>query len=214
MDLSFLSDTEKLKALPRRLKIVAIVILADLVIIGASALLSDDLDERAAMAEQLRTQLGQLRQQSRDLRHQIDEYPDWRRRYDAAVDKGILHNLDQVKVVNEAQDLAGEHHLVDLRYRLEPQDHREATTGHFHSSSTLVTFEGGGLLDTDAMAFWDEILVGLPSHYHVVEASLERVGEVDSKLLADVDAGRPSRLIRLKMSFQWRALHAATDDNQ
>lgn len=212
MNLKLQFDREKLKALPRRLKIVFAVILAELIVIAGAYVLGDELDEREARVVQLRAQLTQARQQTADLRRQIDQYPELRRRYEAALEKGITGNLDAVKLVTDAQDSATRHYLANLRYKVEPQVPKGTVPEKYRAGSTLVNFESGALLDTDAMAFWDEILQSLPSHYHVVEASLERTGEIDANLLKDLRAGRPASAVRVKMSFQWLALRATVPE--
>ncbi len=201
-------DREKLKALPRRLKIVFAVILAELIVIMGAYVLGDELDEREARVVQLRSQLTQARQQTADLRRQIDQYPELRRRYDAAIEKGIAGNLDAVKLITDAQDSAARHYLANLRYKVEPLVQKGTAAEKYRIGATLVNFESGAVLDTDAMAFWDEILRSLPSHYHIVEASLERTGEIDANLLNNLRAGRPVSAVRVKMSFQWLSLHS------
>lgn len=205
-------DREGLKALPRRLKIVFLVILAELIVICAAYFLSDALDEQEAHVAELRSQLAQARRQGAELRRQIDQYPEMRANYDAAMEKGITGNLDAVKLITDAQDMAAHLYLANLRYKVEAQAPTGAATGKYRVGSTLISFESGALLDTDAMTFWDNVLTSLPSHYHVVEASLERAGDIDSNTLSDIRAGRPTSVVRVKMSLQWLSLRSATQE--
>ncbi len=206
MALNVRIDGKWLKALPRRLQIVFLLIFVEILVIVGAYVMSDELDAAEARVTQLRSRLTQVRQQSADLRRQIEQYPELRRRYDVALEKGITGNLDAVKLATDAQDLAGRHYLANLRYKVETQPLQGGGGEKYRAGSTLVSFESGALLDIDAMSFWDEILQSLPSHYHVVEASLERTGEIDANLLNNLRAGRPASAVRVKMSFQWLAL--------
>lgn len=212
MDLNFKIDAEKLKALPLRLKIVGGVILADLLVVFFCWLLFDDmLSERVAVVERLRGQVGQLHKQGTDFRHQIDQYPQLLEQYKDALAKGVLTDLDRLKLVNEAQDAATRNHLPDLHFKVESEKLSRDTGPHYRLDSTMVSFESGALLDTQAMAFWDDVLNHLPAHYQVVDAHLEKKRDIEAPVLADIRAGRPVSLVGMKISFRVQSLRQAQE---
>lgn len=212
MDLNFKIDAEKLKALPLPLKIVGAVILGDLLVIIISWLLFDDmLSERVGAVDNLRAQAAQVRRQSLDFRKQIDQYPQLLAQYNDAIAKGILVDVDRLKLVNEAQDSATRNHLADLHFKVESEKLDRTAGPHYRLDSTMVSFESGALLDTQAMAFWDEVLNRLPAHYQVVEARLERKRDVDPAALADIRAGRPVSLLTMKISFRLQSLRSTQE---
>ncbi|HIJ63639.1 MAG TPA: hypothetical protein HPQ04_13170 [Rhodospirillaceae bacterium] len=215
MDLNFKIDVEQLKALPLHLKIVGGVILADLLVVLVCWLLFDDmLSERVAVVDGLRGQVAQLRRQSADFRKQIDQYPQLLVQYNDAVAKGILTEVDRLKLVNEAQDTATRNHLPDLHFKVESEPLIRESGPRFRFDSTLVTFESTALLDTQVMAFWDEVLNRLPAHYQVVEAKLERKKDVDAAAIGEIRAGRPVSLVGMKLSFRIQALRSAQQEGQ
>jgi hypothetical protein len=206
MDLNLAINLDTLKGLPRRLKITVAIIAVEVILIGASFMLSDEIEEAAARVVQLRNQLTQVRQQNTNLRRQIDQYPELMRRFKVAVDKGIFTDLNRVKMVSDAETVANGLHLGDLRYKLELKDPQGGGFGKYRLGAVLISFESGALLDTEAMTFWDTVLSTVPAYYHVVDASLERAAEVDSGLLTNVRAGRPASAVRAKISFFWAGL--------
>ncbi len=215
MDLNVNIDLAKLKALPRPLKVVTAVILADLLLVGAILLaFSDMVDERLARVDQLRGELSRLRHENVELHRQIDHYPEMLARYNAAVAGGIFASLDRLKLVNEAQDYGGQHHLANLHYKLEAEKAAPAGTAKYRLDSTVVTFESGALLDTDAMAFWDAVFSHLPTHYQVAEASLERLHDINPRMLADIRSGRPVSAVAAKITFRAESLSSTAPEGQ
>ena len=214
MNLSASIDVEKLKALPRRLKIVGGVVAGGLAFILTAFLIDSGLNDQEVQVGQLRGRLSQLRQQSADLRRQVDQYPELRAHYESAIKSGILAPFDRVGLVNNAQDLAGRYHLANLTYSLDPQNSGTAAAGKYQQGAVLVDFENGGLLDVDVMAFWDELLTDLPAHYKVVSASLDRTGSIDGAFLNAVRTGQPASLLHAKVEFMWIALHPSGQDTQ
>ncbi|PKU26519.1 hypothetical protein [Telmatospirillum siberiense] len=205
-------DMTRLKALPRRLKIVLAVILTEVIVILGAYAVETVVDEQESRVAQLRAQLAQARRQSAELRRQIDQYPELRRRYAAAGDKGVLDNPNAVKLIADAQDMAGRHSLANLHYKVEPQAVAGPAQEKYRIGSTQVSFESGALLDADAMDFWDEVLQSLPSHYHVVEAGLERTADIDADLLNNLRAGRSVSAVRVRLSFQWLTLRTPAQE--
>jgi hypothetical protein len=226
MDLNVKIDPAKLKLLPRSLKVVLVVLLADLILLAAAnLLLSDEVEQREAQVGQLRAQLGQLRHQNTEVRRQIAEYPQLSKRYEDAIAKGVMAGLNRLQLVNNAEALATRHHLSDLHFKVEGETAVAATaaapTGRssapppkakFVPEATIVTFDSGALLDSHAMDFWDDVLNGLPTHYRVVEASLERIHDIDGKVLASVRAGQPASPVKMKIAFRAVTLHPASQE--
>ena len=212
MDLNFKFDVEKLKALPLPLRIVGAVILGDLLVLIICWLLFDDmLSERVAVVDNLRAQAAQVRRQSSDYRKQIDQYPQLLAQYNEAIAKGVLVDVDRLKLVNEAQDSATHNHLADLHFKVESEKLNRDAGPHYRLDSTMVTFDSGALLDTQAMAFWDEVLNHLPAHYQGVEARLERKREVDPSVIAEIRAGKPVSLVNMKIAFRLQSLHSTQE---
>lgn len=199
-------DPDRLKALPRRLKIVLAVIVLELLVILGTFVFENVLDDLGARVGRLRAQVMQTRRQSTELRHQIEIYPEMRQRYQAAIEKGIFADPNAVKVAADAQDLAGRHALINLRYKVEPQSAQSPGGEKIRFGSTLVTFDGGAVLDDEAMDFWDDVFRSQSSHYHVIEASLERAPEGTGNLLDDLHAGKAVPAVRVHLSFLWLSL--------
>ncbi len=215
MDLNVNIDLAKLKALPRPLKVVAGVILFDLLLVALALLaFSDMVDERQARVDQLRGELSRLRHQSAELRKDINEYPDLLARYNDAAAKGIFSGLDRLKLVNEVQDYAGQHHLANLHYKLEAEKLSVSGDAKYRLDSTIVTLENGALLDTDATAFWDRVFDRLPTHYQVAEASLERMHDIDQALLGDIRSGRAASAVAAKIIFRTQSLVPTAQERQ
>jgi cell division protein FtsL len=203
----------KLKSLPRPLKIVCAVILADLLALGGTYFIYDDLlSDQQAEVDQLRGQFAQARRQNTELHRQITQYPQLVELFEAARRKGMLDSLDRMKLVNDAQAYASDRRIGSLHYKLDPEDVKTEAGAKYRLTTTQATFEGGALLDGDAMAFWDDLLGNLPSHYKVTEASLERLRDVNPPLLAEIRAGHPVSLVGVKLSFRWSGLRPAAQD--
>lgn len=205
-------DFARLNALPRRLKVVLAVVLVELLIILGAYWVDDSLVEQEAKVAQLRSQLLLSRRQSAELRRQIDQYPQLRGRYAAALERGVFDSPNAVKFIADAESMAARHFLLNLRYKVEPQVAPPVAREKYSVGWTQVSFESGALLDGDAMDFWDEVLQSLPSHYHVVEASLERAADIDGTLLNELRAGRPVAAVRVRLSFQWLSLRTAAQE--
>ena len=215
MNLDAKQIVAKVKALPRALRIVVTVAVADLVLVAAAMfILNSQMEESQSHVDQLHDQLNQLRKQNVDLRKEMGEYPDLLNRYNRAVEQGVMVKTDRLKLVNGAQDRSGHFHIPDLHYKLETEDKGAAPTGKYRIESTLVTFENGGLLDTEVMAFWDELLANLPAHYRMAEAVLERKRDIDSRLLSDIRAGRPAATVAVKLTFHWTSLQPVVKEGQ
>jgi hypothetical protein len=208
MALDFRLDSDKLRAFPLRLKMVLGVLLIEVAVLAAALVVSDSLDAEVTRIQELRTQLSQIRRQSVDLRRQIDQYPTLRAQYDHALGGGILGPLDSMKFVNDAEDGARRHYLTNLRYKVETPPLQDSGTDKYRETVTLLSLDSGALLDSEVMAFWTETLRSLPSHYHVLEASLERAGPVDAALLNQIQAGSPAAIMRLHMTVQWLSLRS------
>ena len=207
MEIDSVVIKEKLKALPRPLKIVALVILGDLLLIGAALVaLDEQVSVDQARSDQLRGQLTQLRRQNNDLRTQVAHYPDLLKHYDEAVAKGMLTPLDRIKLVNEVQDSAASHQIANLHYKLEDEDIKADPKERLHLVSTRVILENSGLLDTDTLSFWDDVLAAVPAHYQVLEASLERSRDPDAVALGEIRNGRTLPLLNAKISFRAASL--------
>jgi hypothetical protein len=213
MELAIAIHTEKLKALPRRIKVAGGVAIGGLLLIAVAFLINDVLGDQEAEVARSRSRLIQLRQQSAELRRQVDQYPQLRQRYQDALDSGLMTSLDRVGLVNEAQNLATRFHLADLQYKLEAQDSKSVLIGRYKLGATTINFDSGALLDTDALAFWDALLAALPAHYQVSEASLERTADVTPTLLNRIRQGQPETTVKVKLSLRWEAMHSNNRDS-
>jgi len=206
-------DWAKLRELPLRLKVVGAVIVIDAVFLLAAYLALDSLmAERVARIDQLKGTLTQLRKQGADIRKQTDEYPALRQHYEAAMTGGLAVPLDRLALVQAAQDSAAHHHLNDLHYKLtaDAGGPEVATNPHFHVETDRIVLDNGGLLDTDVLAFWKDIAGRVNGHYRVVEITLERSGEVDPGVLANIRRGNPVSLLKAHFDLQWTGLTAQT----
>lgn len=205
MDINFKIDIAKLKALPRPIKIVAAVLAVDiLAVVLGFVTLDDEVTEREARVDQLRGQLRQLHKQVGDLDKLVTEYPSLRDQFAAAQAEGAFLPQDRLKLANEAQGLADAHHLPDLHYKMETIPEKPPAKGNFTLASSLVTFESSAYLDSDAMAFWDEILSALPSHYQVIEATLEQGADFSPALMSEIRNGHNPDLVKVNLSFRWQ----------
>jgi hypothetical protein len=200
-------DMARFNALPLRLKLVAAVIALDLLLLAVAAFFEDqELHERQAAVGQLRGQVAQLRRQSADLRQQLARYPELLAHFKGASEKGLLQKRDAEKLVEAVTDFSAIHQVQNLHYRLEAEDIKPDPKARYLLGSTIVSLEGGSVLDGDALAFWDEVLGSLPAHYRVTEATIEKVREVSPQVLADLRAGRPVPLVHAKLSLRWSSL--------
>lgn len=209
-------DMAKLKALPRRLKVVIGVVVVDaLFLVAAYVVLDNMMAERVARIDQRKTALVQLRKQDAELHKQADEYPALRQRYEAAIAAGLTAPLDRLTLIQGVQDSAGHHHLSDLHYKLTADASRpEATNPHFRTETDRVVFDNGGLLDTDVLAFWKDVLARANGHYQIAEISLERFGDVDAAVLGNIRRGNPVSLVKAHFDLQWTGLQPTTQGAQ
>ena len=204
VDITLEIDIKKLKALPLRLRVVAGVIAFDLAFLLLGYMVLDDvMAERVIAVEQARTQLADARRQNADIRKQLDDYPALRQRYEDSIAKGLTSSLDRLKLIQYAQSQAAARHLGDLHFRMADEAGDRDRSTKYRVETDRVAFESGGLLDTDAVAFWDSIFNQTEGHYRLVEASLERTQDVNSQVLTAVRHGNPVSLLKAKIEFQW-----------
>jgi hypothetical protein len=195
------------RTVPRVVKLIAAVLAADLVVLLiASSLLDDEVAARAGRIEDLRGQLAAVRQKIATTREQINRLPELRRSYDAAVADGVLASQDRLKLVSQSQTLGTQNHLSDLHYKLEAEVAAKVPDTKYALVTTPVTFAGGGLLDTDVLAFWAEALDNLQSRYEVVSASIDREPLAMKDLLAGIKTGRPIAAVKSELVFHWISL--------
>jgi hypothetical protein len=192
---------------PRVLKVIAIVAAVDLAILLLAALtLEDEVDDRVARAEQLKSELAGLRTKVETTRKEIARLPELRAKYDAAMADGVLSDQDRQKLVGHLQELVDRHRLSDLHYKLDAQQTTPGTATSYALVTTPVSLNLSGLLDSDVMEFWDEVFSGLQSHYQISKVTLERVDADSSTVLAAIRAGHPTALVRSELEFGWVSL--------
>ena len=215
MELDTKQLVAKFMSLPRGLRIVSAVAAGDLVFVAAAMfVLNSQMEDQQAHVDELHSKFNQLRKQNTDIRKEMGEYPDLLNRYNVAIEKGIMAKTDRLKLVNGAQDRSSHFHIPDLHYKLETESKVPSQNVKYHLDSTLVTFENGGLLDTEMMAFWDELLANLPAHYRVAEATLERKHDVDARLISDIRAGRLASTVSARLTFHWTSLQPVGKEEQ
>ncbi len=196
-------DMKKLQAVPLRLKVVTAVIAFDLIVLLLGYLVLDDLmSERAAAVDQVRAELTEAKRQNGELHRQVDTYPQLRHKYDEVLTAGLTADFDRVGYTQFAQSKATEDHLSELRFRVgdDPGDHPHSTK--YRVSVDRASFESGGLLDTEVMSFWGDLLGQVQGHYRIVEASLERTGEVNPPLLIGIRQGAIMSDLKARIELQ------------
>lgn len=192
---------------PRALKIIAMVAAIDAaVLIFAALSLEGDVDARIDRVAALHSQLNAQRQKIEATRKEIDRLPELRRSYDAAINSGVLADQDRLKLVSLAQDLANQHRLIDLHYRLSPEEVAQLTGSKYRLVSTEVALTDGAVVDGDVFQFWDEILDKSPAHYQVTKFTLQRLDADLNSAVASIRAGHPISLVKAELDFKWISL--------
>ena len=201
-------DLNKLKQLPRRLQIIAGVLVLEIAILALGYFILDDLmADRVAQVSQLRGALGQIRRQNERQRHDLDAYPELKRRYDEAMAAGIANPLDRLALIRFANEWADSRRLSDFRYTLSAAeaDKTKASSRHIVENDK-ISFECGALLDTDVVDFMNALIAQQPGHYRVAGFSLERAHEPDEAVLASVRRGGVPALVKAKLDLQWTGI--------
>jgi len=194
----------KLRALPLRLKILGGVIAFDLCVLLLGYIVLDDvMAERVAAVENVRSQLTETKRLNADLRKQLESYPQLRSQYDAVIAAGLTGSLDRREFVQFAQGQAARHYVGDLRFRLADEPGEHDHSAKYRVEVDRIVFEGGGLLDTDAVSFWDSLLTQAKGHYRVAEATIERAQDVTPMVLMAIRRGNSPSVLRTKIDMQW-----------
>lgn len=198
---------EMAKGAPRALKIIAAVAALDIIILLFAAFsLEDDVDARIDHIAELRGQLSSQRKKIDSTRKEIDRLPELRRSYDAAINSGVLADQDRLKLVSLAQDLANQHRMIDLHYRLAPEEVAQLTGSKYRIVSTPVVLTNGAVLDSDVFSFWDEILDKSPAHYQVTKFLIERNAGDFKTTIAGMGPKHPVSLVKAELDFRWISL--------
>jgi hypothetical protein len=209
MNVNFRAILEKLSRLPRVIQVLAAILVFDVILTAGVYFEFDDIvSARLQSVSELQAKLDRTRAEIGTVRADINRVPELRRKYDTAMLEGIVLPKDRLKLVQVAQDSGSRFHLTQFHYRLDPDqiEAANASATNYRQSHTVVTFEGGALLDSDAAAFWEEILSGLSAHYTVNEADLERVYMPDASSLAAIRSGGTLGLVKTTLSFDWVSL--------
>lgn len=200
------------KSAPRGLKILAIVAAIDVVVILLAALLLEgEVDDSAAELAALQGQLTAQEQTIEVTRKEIGRLPELRRLYDAAISSGVLADQDRLKLVSMAQELANQHRLLDLHYRLAPEQLTQLPGSQYRLVSTEVELTDGAILDADVFGFWDELLAKSPAHYQVTKFQLQRIGRDIKPTVAGILSGHPMPLVKAELDFKWISLRPPAD---
>jgi len=203
------------KSAPRALKVFAAIAAIDLIVLlFAALLLEDQVGNQTAQVEQLKAQLTAARAKVETTRKQIDRLPELRQLYDAAISDGVLADQDRLKFVSRAQDLAKQYRLSDLHYKLDPEDSTPLNPSAFHLVTTPIILTGAGLLDTDVLAFWEDLLGKLQAHYQVTKATLARSDTGSQEALGLIRQGQPVSLVKAELEFRWVSLRKASEGNR
>jgi len=196
------------KAAPRSLRVIAAVAAVDIIVLLLAAFtLEGEVDDRVAKIDQLRSELTGLRAKLETTRKEIARLPELRQKYDAAMSDGVLADQDRQKFVGHSQELADQHRLADLHYKLEAQETAPGMVSGYSLVTTPVSLSLSGLLDSDVLEYWDEILGNLQSHYQITKATLDREEMEPTAALDAIRAGRPAPLVKSELSFRWVSLH-------
>jgi hypothetical protein len=207
-------DLDKLKRVPLRLKVIAGVLVLDVLVLGLGyVVLNDVMALRVAQVDQLRNNVSQVRKQNVDLRRLADEYPDLRRRYDAAMADGIAAPLDRLALVGFAQGWAAHHHLSDLHYRLAAEPGKPAASQRYRVDTERVVFDHGGLLDGDVRDFIQALMAQQPGHFRVAEIQIERVRDIDASYLAAARYGTLPATLKSKIDLEWVGVQAKSSED-
>lgn len=203
----------QLRKAPRVIRVIAIVAAVDAVIIlYALFSLADDVDQRVAKIDQLRTQLSEAQQKIEQTRKQIARLPELRKHYDAALANGVLAQQDRLKFVALAQDLAKDNRLGDFHFKLEPEVLTGLPGNKYRLVSTNVSLSDNALRDSDVIAFWDQILDKSQAHYEVTKAVIERVPAIEVKdILPNLKNGAPASLMKAEIAFRWQSLRQQSE---
>ena len=197
-------DIKKVKTLPMRFKVLGIIILWDILFSGIVYFIVDSaMATRIGQVSQLRAEFKQVKDEDVKLRKEADAYPQLLQRYNDALATGMADKLDRVKLIEASQDAADRYHLSGLHYRVGAESGKGDKGAKLQTETTRISFDGGGLLDIDAMAFWNELRSGGPGHVQVVELTLERVHEVDKEALNGIRSGAPVRLVSAHYELLW-----------
>ena len=207
-------DSEKLKRMPLRLKVIAGAIVLDLAILALGYIVLNDLmAQRVADVDRLRASVSEVRRQNASLRQLVEQYPDLRQRYDSAMASGLAAPLDRLALVKFAQDWAARHHLLDLHYRLATESSKPATSAKYRIDTERVVFENGGLFDAEERAFLQDLLAQQPAHFRLAEIEIARLRDVDTAYLAGVRRGIFIPLLRAKIDLQWVGVQPKTAED-
>lgn len=195
------------KRAPRGLQIiVALAVLDVFILLFAAFSLEGDVDERIDRIAALRIQLVAQRQKIDSTRKEIDRLPELRRSYDAAINSGVLADQDRLKLVSLAQDLANQHRLLDLHYRLAPEEVTQMSGSKYRLVSTAVVLTDGATIDSDVFSFWDDILEKSPAHYQVTKFQLQRMDGDVKAVAAGIRAKHSMPLVKAELDFKWISL--------
>jgi hypothetical protein len=205
---------KQLQSAPRVLRIIAAVAAVDIVVILYAFLsLEDDVGERADQVSQLQSELTSTQGKTASTRKEIEQLPELRKLYDAALANGVLASQDRLKFINLAQELARNNHLSDFYFKLSPEQNAPLPGSKYQLSSTEVSLTSTGLLASDGFAFWEEILKRSQAHYLIVGATMERVADDVNAALPGIKAGTKTVLVKSELRFKWQSMHAPTEAN-
>jgi hypothetical protein len=197
-------DLARLKALPKRIKMVGLVLAVELTVLLSGYLLLDDMmADRVSHVSQLRGSLLQLRHRNEQLRSDLNRYPELRRRYDEALAAGLGNPLDRPGLIAFAKDSSDRHRLSDLRYRLAGDGAKPVSSPKYVVENDEVEFEFGALLDDDVRAFWTDLAAQQPGHFRLVSFELTRQHDPDDSVLTALRRGSFPALLQGKLTLRW-----------
>lgn len=192
---------------PRALKIILGVLALDILVPALITFtLEDEVADGQLQIEQTQARVNTLHKKIADTRREIARLPELRERYQSAMAHGLLAPQNRLKLVQQSQDDAGRHRQNGLHYKLSAEDVKPIPNSKYAMVSTEVSFDQDALLDTDVLAFWEDLLGQVPAHYHVTAASLERGRPLDASALSEIRAGHAVSLVKAKLDFRWVTL--------
>lgn len=197
-------DLARLKALPKRIRMVGLALAVELTILLSGYLLLDDMmADRVAHVTQLRGSLLQLRRRNEQLRADLNRYPELRRRSDEALAAGLGNPLDRPGLIAYAKDSSDRHRLSNLRYRLAGDAAKPLSSPKYVVENDQVDFEFGALVDDDMRAFWADLMAAQPGHFRIVSFELARQLDLDDSVLAALRHGSFPALLQGKLTLRW-----------
>ena len=202
---SFKIDLSRLKALPKRLKVVGIILAAELAILASGYLILDDaMADRVSEVSTLRGDLQQAKRQNEQYKTDLARYPEIRKEYDEALAVGITVPFDGRNVIGAAKALGERYRLSNVQFKLGPMDGmKNVSTPRIVVENDDAEFKFDALLDGDVRSFWRDLAASAPGHFRVRSFEIERQHDVDEATLLQLRQGTYPALLQARLDLLW-----------